>query len=50
VLGEYHISLRTAKIVTLGERAEDVFVVTGAALQNERKMLQLENDLLAALQ
>jgi [protein-PII] uridylyltransferase len=50
VLGQYHISLRTAKIVTLGERAEDVFVVTGTALQNERKMLQLENDLLAALQ
>ncbi len=50
VLGQYHISLRTAKIVTLGERAEDVFVVTGAALANERKMLQLENDLLAALQ
>jgi len=50
VLGKYHISLHTAKIVTLGERAEDVFVITGAALEKERTMLQLENDLLAALQ
>lgn len=50
VLGQYQISLRTAKIVTLGERAEDVFVVAGAALANERTMLKLENDLLAALQ
>ena len=50
VLSEYHISLHTAKIVTLGERAEDVFVVTGAALANERTMLQVETDLLAALQ
>jgi len=50
VLSDYHIDLHTAKIVTLGERAEDVFVVAGAALANERTMLQLENDLLAALQ
>jgi [protein-PII] uridylyltransferase len=50
VLNQYQVSLHTAKIVTLGERAEDVFVVEGSALANERKMLQLENDLLAALQ
>ena len=50
VLSKYHVSLHTAKIVTLGERAEDVFVVTGAALASERTMLQLENELLAALQ
>jgi [protein-PII] uridylyltransferase len=50
VLSQYHINLHTAKIVTLGERAEDVFVVEGDALANERTMLQLENDLLAALQ
>ncbi len=50
VLSEYRISLHTAKIVTLGERAEDVFVVTGDALASERTMLQLENDLVAVLQ
>ena len=47
---QYHVDLHTAKIVTLGERAEDVFVVSGAALGNSKTVLQLEQDLLAALQ
>jgi len=34
----------------LGERAEDVFVVSGAALANPKTVLQLETDLLKALQ
>ncbi len=50
VLGKYDINLITAKIVTLGERAEDVFLVSGAALANSRTVLQLESDLLDALQ
>jgi [protein-PII] uridylyltransferase len=50
VFSRYHIDLHTAKIVTLGERAEDVFVVSGAALANSKTVLQLEQDLLAALQ
>jgi len=50
VFSQYHIDLHTAKIVTLGERAEDVFVVSGEALANSRTVLQLEQDLLAALQ
>lgn len=50
VLGSYHVDLHTAKIVTLGERAEDVFVVSGAALANPKTVLQLETDLLKALQ
>ena len=50
VLGRYDIALRTAKIVTLGERAEDVFVVSGAALSNPRTVLAMEQDLLGALQ
>jgi [protein-PII] uridylyltransferase len=50
VLGRYDIALRTAKIVTLGERAEDVFVVSGAALGNPRTVLAVEQDLLAAVQ
>jgi [protein-PII] uridylyltransferase len=36
--------------VTLGERAEDVFLISGAALANPRTVLQLERDLLEALQ
>ncbi|MGC2517977.1 MAG: [protein-PII] uridylyltransferase [Burkholderiales bacterium] len=50
VLSRYNVSLHTAKIVTLGERAEDVFVVSGAALGNPKTALQLETDLLDALQ
>jgi len=50
VLGKYEINLITAKIVTLGERAEDVFLISGAALANEKTLLQLEAELLDALQ
>jgi [protein-PII] uridylyltransferase len=50
VLSRYGISLHNAKIVTLGERAEDVLVVSGAALSNPKTVLQFETDLLAALQ
>src|SRR5436309_3443475 len=50
VLSRYGVSLHTAKIATLGERAEDVFVVSGAALANSKTVLQLETDLLKALQ
>jgi len=50
VLSRYGISLHNAKIVTLGERAEDVLVVSGAALANPKTVLQFETDLLAALQ
>jgi [protein-PII] uridylyltransferase len=50
VFSAYHVDLHTAKIVTLGERAEDVFVVSGEALAKPRTVLQLEQELLAALQ
>jgi [protein-PII] uridylyltransferase len=50
LFGKYRLDLHTAKIVTLGERAEDVFLVSGEALGNSRVMLQLEQELLEALQ
>ena len=50
VLGRYDINLITAKIVTLGERAEDVFLVSGEALAKPKTVLQLESDLLDTLQ
>jgi [protein-PII] uridylyltransferase len=50
VFNQYHVDLHTAKIVTLGERAEDVFVVSGEVLAKPKTVLQLEQDLLAALQ
>ena len=50
VLARYRINLHTARINTLGDRAEDVFLVSGEALSNPRTVLQLEQDLVKALQ
>ena len=49
VLTRYRINVHTAKIMTLGERVEDVFLVDGAVLNNPRNQIQLETDLLDAL-
>jgi [protein-PII] uridylyltransferase len=49
VLTRYRINLHTAKIMTLGERVEDVFLVDGAVLSSPRNQIQLETDLLDAL-
>ena len=49
VLTKYKINLHTAKIMTLGERVEDVFLIDGAPLQSQRVQLQIETDLLEAL-
>jgi [protein-PII] uridylyltransferase len=49
VLTQYKVNLHTAKIMTLGERVEDVFIVDGEALQNSRTQIQMETDLLDAL-
>jgi [protein-PII] uridylyltransferase len=44
------LNLYSAKINTLGDRAEDVFLVSGAALADSKAVLKLEQDLLAELQ
>ena len=49
VLTRYRINVHTAKIMTLGERVEDVFLIDGAVLNNARNQIQLETDLLDAL-
>ncbi|MDY7578688.1 [protein-PII] uridylyltransferase [Herbaspirillum sp. RTI4] len=49
ILAKYQINLHTAKIMTLGERVEDVFLVDGQALNNPRNQIQLETELLQAL-
>ena len=49
-LARYNISLATARINTLGDRAEDVFLVSGETLANPKKVLQLEQELLTELQ
>ena len=50
VLVNYGISVRTAKINTLGERAEDSFVITGDALRETKTVIRLESDLIRELQ
>ena len=49
-LAQYKVDLRSAKITTLGERAEDVFLVAGDVLANNKTAIQLESDLLQRLQ
>jgi [protein-PII] uridylyltransferase len=49
ILARHRINLQTARINTLGDRAEDVFLVSGDALQAPKTVLQLEQELLAEL-
>ena len=49
ILARYRVNLQTARINTLGDRAEDVFLVSGEALSNPKTVLQLEQNLLAEL-
>jgi [protein-PII] uridylyltransferase len=48
-LAKYKINLHTAKIMTLGERVEDVFIIDSPVLNNAKSQIQLETDLLDAL-
>ena len=48
-LARYKINLHTARINTLGDRAEDVFLVSGETLANPKAVLQLEQELLEEL-
>lgn len=49
VLYQHNISLYAAKISTLGERAEDTFMIQGTELSQPQLRLQLETDLLQVL-
>jgi len=49
-LVKYGINLHSAKINTLGDRAEDVFLINGAALGDAKTVVQLESDLVQQLQ
>ncbi len=49
-LALHRVSLHTAKINTLGDRAEDVFLVSGETLSQQKAVLQLEQELLKHLQ
>ena len=49
VLVKHKIHLHTAKINTLGERAEDMFLIEGAVLREPKTLLHLETDLIKTL-
>jgi [protein-PII] uridylyltransferase len=49
VLTGHKLDVHTAKIMTLGERAEDVFLISGAELTDPKTQLEIESDLLEAI-
>ena len=49
VLGDHKVNLQTAKITTLGERAEDVFLIEGPGLSDSRNAVTVETALIEAL-
>ena len=50
VLARHKLNLQLAKISTLGERVEDTFLLDGAELQQTRKQIEIETELLQSLQ
>ena len=50
VLARNEIVIHTAKIVTLGERVEDTFLMTGPGLSQDSHVLRIERELLNTLQ
>jgi [protein-PII] uridylyltransferase len=50
VLAGHRVNLHSAKINTLGDRAEDVFLVSGAALSDQKEVVRIEQELVQELQ
>ena len=48
-IAENGANLHTAKITTLGERAEDVFLISGGDLRQSSRRIQLESELMERL-
>jgi [protein-PII] uridylyltransferase len=49
ILAKYHIEVQLAKVVTLGERVEDNFLIHGPQLQHNRTQIEIETELLDTL-
>ncbi|TWO70109.1 [protein-PII] uridylyltransferase [Caenimonas sedimenti] len=49
VLARHKINLQLAKVSTLGERVEDTFLIDGAELQQNRRQIEIETELLEAI-
>jgi [protein-PII] uridylyltransferase len=49
VLARHQIVVQLAKVVTLGERVEDTFLIYGPQLQHNRTQIEIETELLDAL-
>ncbi|MBI2752727.1 MAG: [protein-PII] uridylyltransferase [Betaproteobacteria bacterium] len=50
LLAGYRINLHSARINTLGDRAEDVFLISGESLADAKTVLKIEQELLGVLQ
>jgi [protein-PII] uridylyltransferase len=50
VLAEHHASVELAKVITLGERVEDSFLISGDELQVTRRQIEIETELLKVLE
>jgi [protein-PII] uridylyltransferase len=49
VFARHKVNLRMAKVMTLGERVEDVFILDGATLAHARTQIQFERDIFDTL-
>jgi [protein-PII] uridylyltransferase len=49
VFAQHAISLKMAKVLTLGDRVEDIFIIEGDVLGHPRAQLQFERNVLATL-
>jgi len=49
VLARHRVNLQLAKVSTLGERVEDTFLIDGPELQQSKLQLQIESELLDAV-
>lgn len=49
IFSQFKINLRMARLLTLGERVEDIFIIEGAALENLQSQLDFERAIIDAL-